>query len=69
MNSREDFIQNIKDCGRSLIDNAEEIYGNYEYPSGLTITCYITEGDGRSSIPKIMIERGFYPEKFIERYK
>lgn len=67
MNSREDFIQNIKDCGQSLIDNAEEIFGNYEYSSGLIITCYISEHDGSRDVPKIVVERGFYPEKFIER--
>ena len=25
--TREDIIQNIKDCGQSLIDNAEKIVG------------------------------------------
>ena len=27
--TREDIIQNIKDCGQSLIDNAENITNNY----------------------------------------
>lgn len=67
--TREDFIQNIKDCGQSLIDNAEEIYGDYKYPNGLTITCYITEYNESRDVPKIVVEKGFYPEKFIERYK
>ena len=65
---REDFVQHIKDCGQSLIDNAENIYNNYKYPNGLTIICYITEYDGNRDIPKITIEQNFYPEKFIERY-
>ena len=65
---KEDFIRHIKDCGQSLIDNAEKIYNDYEYPNGSTITCYITECDGSRDIPKIMIEQCFYPEKFIERY-
>lgn len=69
MNCREEIIQNIKDCGQSLIDNAEEICGNYEYSSGLVITCHVTESDGQKGVPKIVVERGFYPEKFIERVK
>lgn len=66
--SKEKFIQNIKDCGQSLIDNAEKIYNDYEYSGGLTITCYITESYGNRDVPKIMIEQEFYPEKFIKRY-
>ena len=67
--TREDIIQNIKDCGQSLIDNAEKIYNDYEYSGGLTITCYIIEGNGNVDAPKIMIKQEFCPEKFFERYK
>lgn len=31
MNWREEIIQNIKDCGQALIDNAENIVSNYKY--------------------------------------
>ena len=30
-NFKEKLIQNIKDCGQSLIDNAEKIANDYKY--------------------------------------
>ena len=62
---KEELIQNIKDCGQSLIDNAEKMIGDYEYPCDLIITCYVDERD-RS--PYISIDRHIIPEKVIERY-
>ena len=32
------WINAIKSCGQSLIDNAEEIAGDYERETGVTIT-------------------------------
>lgn len=65
MNWREEIIQQIKDCGQSLIDNAENIVSDYKYAKGFTITCYLgREGDS----PRINVDTDFYPEKFIERY-
>ena len=64
--STEELIQNIKDCGQSLIDNAENIVSKYKYRSGLTITCYV---DDRDSAPYINVDADFIPENFIERYK
>ena len=66
MNWKEELIQNIKDCGQSLIDNAEKMIGDYEYSCDLIITCYVAERD-RS--PYISIDRHIIPEKFIERHK
>lgn len=65
-NWKEELIQNIKDCGQSLIDNAEKMIGGYEYPTNLIITCYVDERDGA---PYISVDRHFIPENFIERYK
>ena len=66
--TREDIIQNIKDCGQSLIDNAEKIATEYKYRlHGMTITCYVNEQD--ESCPYIEVQTGFYPEKFIDRLK
>lgn len=45
MNWRERIVQNIKDCGQSLIDNAENIVNNYKYVKDITITCYVGERD------------------------
>lgn len=65
-NWKGEMIQQIKDCGQSLIDNAENIVNDYKYLKGeFIITCYIgREGD----LPRINVDTDFYPEKFIERY-
>lgn len=61
---KEEIIQQIKDCGQSLIDNAENIVSDYEYTRGFTLTCYVgTEGD----TPYICADAEFYPENFIKR--
>ena len=63
---KEEIIQNIKDCGQSLIDNAENIVGDYKYAKGFTITCYVDE---RNEAPYISVDVSFIPEKFIEKFK
>ena len=63
-NTREELIENIKDCGQSLIDNAEKIVADYKYTRNLTITCWVDEVN---EAPYITVDAGFYPEKFIER--
>lgn len=64
-NWKEEIIQNIKDCGQSLIDNAENIVSDYKYERGFTITCYV---DDRNEAPYISVDISFYPEKLIERH-
>ncbi len=60
-----EIVQQIKDCGQSLIDNAENIVSGYKYPKEFAITCYLgREGD----LPRINVDIDFYPEKFVERY-
>lgn len=58
------IVQNIKDCGQSLIDNAEKIANSYKYPCGITITCYVDETERN---PYISVDSDFIPENFIER--
>ena len=66
--TQEQVIQNIKDCGQSLIDNAEKIATDYKYRlHGLTITCYVNEDD--EACPYIEASCKFFPERFVERYK
>lgn len=65
MSWKEEIIQNIKDCGQSLIDNAENIVSDYKYARGFTITCYVDE---RNEAPYISVDTTFYPEKLIERH-
>lgn len=64
--TREDIIQNIKDCGQSLIDNAEKIVGDYKFFRDITITCYANE---KNESPYISIDTSFVPENFVERMK
>ena len=62
----ETIIQNIKDCGQSLIDNAEKILNSYKYRQGLVITCYVDEDD---RAPYISIEEEFIPENIVKRFE
>lgn len=62
--SREELIQNIKDCGQSLIDNAERISNDYKYLSDITIECYVSK---RDQSPYISVTTEFIPENFFER--
>ena len=64
--TREEIIENIKDCGQSLISNAEKIVGDYKYLTDVVITCYVNEKD---NAPYISINTDFIPENFIERIK
>lgn len=60
-----DIVQNIKDCGQSLIDNAEKIAGNLpKYSKDLSFTCYPEECD---EAIYINVSYDFTPEKFVER--
>lgn len=61
-----DLVQNIKDCGQALIDNAEKIANDYKYTKGMTITCYV---DRFEDCPYINVDTNFVPESFIERFK
>lgn len=62
--TNEEVIQNIKDCGQSIIDNAEKIATEYKYRlHGMTITCHVNEYD---EAPYIEVNTSFLPEGFIE---
>ena len=63
--SREERIQQIKDCGQSIIDNAETIVGDFEYPIGTKITIDIP----MQEVPTIRAERSFYAEGMIKRFE
>ena len=63
----ETIIQNIKDCGQSLIDNAEKILNSYKYrQQGLVITCYV---DDFENAPYIHIDTEFVPENTVKRFE
>lgn len=62
----ETIIQNIKDVGQALIDNAEKIVNDYKYREGLAITCYVDEYE---RAPYIHIETEFVPENTVKRFE
>lgn len=60
--SRDDFIKVIRDCGQSVIDNAEKIYNNFEFSSnGVEIKIDVDS----HSIPHITVVKEFLPEHFV----
>lgn len=64
--AKEQLVQNIKDIGQSLIDNAETIAGSYRYTSEILITCHPESYD---TCPYINVSTDFVPERFIEEYR
>lgn len=60
------IIQNIKDCGQSLIDNAEKIVSDYKYRDGISIYCYVDEYD---RAPYISVNVDFVPENTVKRFE
>ena len=59
------LVQNIKDCGQAIIDNAENIAENLPiYSRDLCLSCYPSEKD---SAIYVNVSYDFIPEKFINR--
>lgn len=59
----QDRLQQIKDAGQSIINNAESILGNEEYRTELSIIVTLKANE----IPEIRIERSFIPETYVNR--
>lgn len=62
--TKEQLIQNIKDIGQSLIDNAETIAGDYRYMTEISITVRPESSD---HCPYITVITDFVPERFVDR--
>ena len=60
---REDRIQQIKDCGQSIVDHAESIYGDYPCSTSLTVVIAMDV----NKPPVITVNREFYSEIMLER--
>ena len=55
----------LKQCGQSLIDNAEVIAGGYQLQTGdLDITITINDKEA----PYIRVNQEFFPEGFLSGY-
>lgn len=62
--NRNDFVHAIKDCGQSVVDNAEKIYNSFQYSTeGIQIMIEVD----MKCIPTITVVNKFFPEAFIER--
>lgn len=62
--SREELLTQIKNCGQSIIDNAESILGDERYFMRVNVSFDILRL--RAEIPKLEIKREFTPEKEFE---
>ena len=62
----ETIIQNIKDVGQALIENAEKIVNDYKYRERIYITCYVDEYE---SAPYISVNVDFVPENTVKRFE
>ena len=64
MYTRKELVEQIKQCGQSIIDNADDILGNERYFSHLQVDFQIFRSTNQ--IPCIEITRAFIPEQQIE---
>lgn len=62
--NKEELIKRVKECGQSLIDNAESIVGNEWLLQNICISCDVNSFD---KIPQITVSRDFIPEGFLKR--
>lgn len=58
-------VEQLKECGESIILNAESIVGSERYATDIIVTIKLSGGEA----PVINIDRDFLPEKFVERCK
>lgn len=63
--STEELVQRVKEAGQSIIDNAENIVGDYKYQTEICI-CVTLNADN-AWLPEIRAEQSFLPEKYINR--
>ena len=62
---KEHLVQNIKDCGEAIFNNAEKIAGDLPlYSRDLSLTCYPSEVD---QAIYINVNYDFIPERYISR--
>ena len=55
-------IQQIKDCGQTIIDKAEEIYGDFECQTSLRIIITME----CKEVPTINVDRQFYSRLMLD---
>lgn len=56
--TQDKWIQAIKDCGQSLIDNAEKIAGDYDFQRSVYISMDLTPGE----VVEISVNTSYCPK-------
>ena len=54
--TREKRIQQIKDCGQTIVEKAESIYGDYACPTNLQVVITMKANE----MPNITVNREFF---------
>lgn len=67
MYTRQELLDQICECGQSIIDNAESILGDERYFNYLEVSFQLFRSN--SQYPTIQIARNFTPELQIENLK
>ena len=62
---KERIIQNIKDVGQALIDDAENIVNRCNYIKNIQITCYVSD---ISETSYFNVDIDYYSKDTINRY-
>ena len=63
-NARDEWIQQIREAGESIVKNAESIVGTEQYLMGLDVNVNVNPNE---QLPEITVNRKFLPDKHIER--
>lgn len=61
--TREKRIQQIKDCGQTITEKAESIYGDYACPTNLQVVITMKANE----LPTITVNREFFSDIMLER--
>ncbi len=61
-----ELIQSIKECGQSIIDNAEKIVNDYKFQTEY-IDVHISLSVTGNDMPTISVSNEFVPEEYLRR--
>lgn len=65
--TREEMIEQIKDCGEAIVRNADSLLGNEKYFMDLTVQFTIKRL--RDEDPVVTVQRNFIPNRQIDTYE
>lgn len=62
--NREKLVEYIRECGKSIMDNAEQIANNFDYQTEIDVSFHI--GPGMEELPEIVVDSRFIPKGIID---